>query len=482
MKQLAFFTLFCLSCTLSSAQTEEFKIYSNGLMYSDTTMKQLEHVVDSLNLKFSSCELNKTYYSKYQAKAHYIELKKGNIQEAKEDLASNMPFEDFVKKYPRSTIIKESVIIKYQYRNYEDTHVVQFKDILSQIRIDVEERPEIYHQPVKETWIIDHRGKSEYADESIRGFYFTSEFEKQPLPEKYARMVQYSDCMVDTSTQIHIVSPYLHESDDSSEVQRFMAYVDKKTHKDKPEYDRDNYKEYRVKYETWDSLRMLHIENVLSKEDKFSRLLRIAAAKALESGGSSDRFEVYVAQFFSKEAALELKRRRVVHGSCSMDNSPRIHAMNIAVLSAETANWEVFLRAHLNIMNDRFSRASDGSYAWAGRQTYIKELEELEINVADLLLGISFRMENPSQNHYYGDIGRIGRALSETKFLDEIETQLLEIIGDSSLDGYNRIIMYYLFENYNYCLGDEVRKEQNLEKLQKAAETLPSYLATRIKD
>ena len=50
-----------------------------------------------------------------------------------------------------------------------------------------------------------------------------------------------------------------------------------------------------------------------------------------------------------------------------MDNSPRIHALNIAKLSAETINWEVFLRAHLDIMKDKFERMSDGSYAFGGR-------------------------------------------------------------------------------------------------------------------
>ncbi|MBK7243510.1 MAG: hypothetical protein IPH98_06560 [Saprospiraceae bacterium] len=72
-------------------------------------------------------------------------------------------------------------------------------------------------------------------------------------------------------------------------------------------------------------------------------------------------------------------------------------------------------------MNDRFDRKSDGSYAWGQRNTYIKELEELNINVPDLILGILFRIENPASNHYFGSIGRVGRALSETKNRNEIE-------------------------------------------------------------
>jgi len=164
-----------------------------------------------------------------------------------------------------------------------------------------------------------------------------------------------------------------------------------------------------------------------------------------------------------------------------MDDSPRVHAMKIAVLSAETIHWETFLRAHLDIMNDRFERVSDGSYAWAARQTYIQELEELDINVTDLLLGISLRLENPSQNHYYGSIGRLGRALSETRFAEEIETKILGLIKDNDLDDHNRILMYYLFLNYNHHIKDESRKKENIESLKAAVRELPEYLATKIK-
>jgi hypothetical protein len=78
-------------------------------------------------------------------------------------------------------------------------------------------------------------------------------------------------------------------------------------------------------------------------------------------------------------------------------------------LAAETAEWPVFLRAHLDIMNDHFERFTDGSYAWGGRKTYLKEIEDLNIDVPDLLLGTSLRIVDPSENHYFGYSGRLGR-------------------------------------------------------------------------
>ena len=39
--------------------------------------------MDSLNLKFKVCDLNKVYQSKLQAKANFVSLEKGKIKEAK---------------------------------------------------------------------------------------------------------------------------------------------------------------------------------------------------------------------------------------------------------------------------------------------------------------------------------------------------------------------------------------------------------------
>lgn len=178
--------------------------------------------------------------------------------------------------------------------------------------------------------------------------------------------------------------------------------------------------------------------------------------------------------------ALRLKRSRRVVGMCSMDDSPRRHALQIAMLSAETVNWETFLRAHLDIMNDRFARASDGSYAWDARQTYLRELEELDINVQDLLLGITLRLENPSSNHYYGSITRVGRAMAETQKPRQVEAALMETIADDELDDFNRLLMYYVLYNYTAHLKDDSHQDECREKLQEAALSLPPYMRDKV--
>ncbi|MCB0643757.1 MAG: hypothetical protein KDC44_19050, partial [Phaeodactylibacter sp.] len=181
-----------------------------------------------------------------------------------------------------------------------------------------------------------------------------------------------------------------------------------------------------------------------------------------------------------KQALLEEMRRTKVIGMCSQDEAPRTHAMRIAILSAESVNWETFLRAHLDIMNDRFERVSDGSYAWGERQTYIRELEELDIDVNSLLLGTALRISNAPVNHYYGSISRLGRALSESQKASEVETLMLEMIQDSQLDAYNRILAYFLFLNYNSWLSDEAKQQGNTARLKSACAALPAHIKDRI--
>jgi hypothetical protein len=292
--------------------------------------------------------------------------------------------------------------------------------------------------------------------------------------------------MVDTSTQVFYEkadrSDVGNGNEELSKSKEFIDYIHKLTNR--PEYNTESndkdYEIYSKKYQLWDSLRISMVDSLRNKDEKFNKLLNEAVKEAIIKGATNDEFEEYVGLYYSKKAELELKRNRIVIGGCSQDNGPRVHALNIAKLSAETINWEIFLRSHLDIMNDRFERLSDGSYAWGQRKTYIKELEVLEINVLDLLLGISLRIENPSNNHYFGSIGRLGRALSETNKSTEIESKMLQMVSDNKLDDYNRILIYYLFLNYNNNLDDQQKQIINKEKLMKAVKTLPEYLATKI--
>ncbi len=51
--------------------------------------------------------------------------------------------------------------------------------------------------------------------------------------------------------------------------------------------------------------------------------------------------------------------------------------------------------------------------------------------------------------------------------------RLLSMIRDKNLHLYNRLLMAYLFDNYNHHLQDEARKKNNAAGLLSAVATLP---------
>ena len=183
----------------------------------------------------------------------------------------------------------------------------------------------------------------------------------------------------------------------------------------------------------------------------------------------------------SKKEQLQRLRNTIVVGGCSQDQSPREHARNIAILAAETHSWDIFLRAHLDIMNDRFERRSDGNYAWNLRQTYLKELEELNLNIVDLMIGLSLRAYNTAANHYYGSIWRVGWALTESRDRKGFEAKAIEMMKDPALDEFNRGLLFLLYRSYADRLTDEQERRTVMHNMKNNVQSFPASLREAIR-
>jgi len=483
-------------------QSNEFTVYPNGLVYSDTTMTQLKYIVDSLNLKFRHCDLNKQYYSAQQGIADYIDFKDDTATAAFHDIQNGVSYADFTKKYAAAGI-ETGVLITKERQQYASW--LPDIDSYTSARPD-DDNPsyvELCHTPpgaveqdhysikgAKGNWVFDYTKKVGHLDPRLRAFYITRPPEPKPIPDKYAKLILYADCMIDTACGIFNADAWNDRAfffsqrynllPPQARMDAFNNYVTRET---------DNvFKKYRLpapRLDQWklkDSLVKAYVRDSLSGRPEFMQLLEEGVKEALQYKPlTNDYFEYLTAKYYSKSAALAMKRNRRVMGRCSADERPRMHAINIALLAAETANWQVFLRAHLDIMNDRFERVSDGNYAWAARKTYIREIEDLDIDVQDLMLGISLYAGNAPQNHYTGSIGRLGRAFAETKYRETLEQKLLSMISDGELDAYNRLLMRCLYLNYAYYLPRKEDRMACLQKLEEADKTLPACIASRIK-
>lgn len=471
MKQL----LFVFSMIMAfAAHAQEFTLHNNGLIYSDSTMSQLSKIVKQENLKFKTCDLHPVYYSLPQAEGVYVFLSEERfsaqeMKEAQKEMENGISVTDFIKKYPKAAVRNNLFILKTRSKNYDDVVSIVFESIeVEKSGYEIYSKNEaLYHNSLEKQWVTA-------LDEDLEAFYFEKGFVTPQIPAQYANWIQYGDCMVDTSTQIYYANAGYEEyawrenteKDSLKKTNRdaFYAYIKKEN-----EPRMATNQEYLKGIE----------ELVAQHKSEFLTLLQAAIEESIRLGIPDSRLEVYAGKYISRKEELRLRRLRRVMGFCSQDSRPREHAQEMAVLAAETYSWEIFLRAHLDIMNDRFERASDGSYAWGRRNTYIKELEELDINVLDLLIGACFRFGNPAENHYTASVGRTGRALAETQSPAELEKRLSMMIEDEKLDNYNRMIISYLYLNYIGYSSKE--KQQTLvPAFKESFKKLPSSMAGEI--
>src|SRR5687767_8407296 len=104
-------------------QYNEFKTYSNGLIYDESTMNKLAIIVDSLNLKFRSCELAHPYYATPQGMAHLVDIPNKTILKAVQD---GISFTTFAAKYPRQVKERDVWIVKTRYEDYDGKKFIRY--------------------------------------------------------------------------------------------------------------------------------------------------------------------------------------------------------------------------------------------------------------------------------------------------------------------------------------------------------------------
>lgn len=409
MKKNVLFLILSFLYMTVNGQFTEFIVDKEGHLYSHYTINRLTGIVDSLNSSFSNSSHRTVHYSKPQTTGYAINMERGAIAEAVEDLENNIDIEKFIRKYPAAKVQKNVLIIRNKYMMDKDLEMVEL------LYLDVKNGTSYSFYPDNETlamlrekesnWVYVYQPGTKHLKGYLKALYIEQDFETIEIPQHYSEMISYALCMTDTTES----------------------------------------KNKDITREGWVEL-----------PDNWLDL-------------TIDSMQVW----------LDSLRSLTVLGTCSFDSRPKQHAFNIALLSAETANWQVFIKAHLDIMNYRFERRYGPTHL-VNRNTYIKELEEIRLNIPDLLLGISFRTENPGYHHYFPSMGMVENVLYESQNRAEIEEKILSIISDNELDDYNRIVFYFIFRDYIMQIPDEKTRKACGEKLNERFLQLPSYLQKQI--
>jgi hypothetical protein len=491
LKNITTFFLIAFATNCFS-QINEFEKSTKGLLYSDKAINKIKLTVDSINSAFKTSEAH--YLCRPIAKANSVIITTKNARKAKKDIDAGISFEDLIKKYKSAKVDKEILIWKFRELDWSSKNSIAFEDV--RVRFDtgivkgvnevrIYDDLDSYTDVVKGKWVYTYYKKADKYEETIRAFYFTEDFTQKEIPEKYNQYIQYANILLDTGTQV--CPPKTINMGQPSPQSRieFMDYANSCNERPELAYRKNiSIEDYNIreqkKFDHWYSIRWRIMDSLKAHDPTFTKLLLAAYRDTSLLEYSTSEYADYIGRYCSRYAELEIRRQ-----SCMLSgflyNNPNckdIPSLKIAKLAAETGNWKVFLPSHLGIMNGHFDCTSEIDYARPTRKAYLKELEILDVNVFNLFMGVGLFYLSP--RGYYMDCEKLGVALSEATNPDEIETEMLKIISDNSLDDFNRLVVINLFQTYNINLTDKDKQIQNNNKLRLVVKTLPEYLSKNI--
>lgn len=467
--------------------------FSFHVLAQDEMIKDTD--IPALNLEIARLESEhqkrkeRQYWSLSQTVGHYFELKTLDPSPLIQFLETNPSFEKLMEEFPNLQIDRNLLIIENSYINYKNKEITELKNLEiknSRNHLLSNEYNAVrilgnYHLAVRN----DYRTKS---PEKVYGFFLTKPLKKEPIPEKYTDWLRYGETLVDVSV------PVFFEKDSGNEqfmikersiIDSLVSYFEITSAKPQYPDDKANLEQFYQASSLWQD-RISHFSDSLFHHDSaFRSLLEESLNYAEKEKVSNGYLENFTAQFISKERALNLMRQNQQVGSCSFDTGPENQLRRIAVLAAETHQWDIFIQAFLNIMNDRASRVANSNIASASRKTYAEELTKLDLDLFRLLLGINFRiLVEEGDQHYSGSGGKIAQAFASLPkdYQIRFENELGGILSDPDLDDFNALHFYNTLLNYQYFMRETERASLIGQLVQEVEKRLPNPIRARVEN
>lgn len=475
--------LFC-TYTFGFAQSNDIKSKNVQKLYGENAIAHFSDIVDSIHFKLDKSPLSLKYYSLYQGVGQYFHLIGSEADKIQADIEDHLPLHKLLLKYPSIQMEPAQLIVTTLIQNEDKKEVKVFNGcplraeptIHHSIMLD----PDNTDQQKSDNWIYEVGKTGNY----IHGYYLIKPIEKFNIPASYVKMLHYADNLIDTSQLVMKEEAFIQEDirpiRHMPNISQFMKYAHHtaSTHK----HNEISLERLSAQVPRDDPSRYSQNSSSPSFETTFQQYLSQAISEALNENWSSEVFEAYVEQYYDKALALELKRKRFVKPIDSQDRSNIHHAEQIARLAAETRNWNIFLRTHLDLMNGYFPGMISVPLEKEVFCEYVKVLELLNLKVPELLIGTLIEKEASEIDHFHyrSNIQKVAWALSESTNQLEIETLLTKMIGDNSLDPFNRLNMYYVFGMYYQNLAHSGRGSEIQRQFDTALAQLPEYMLDQI--
>ncbi len=465
-------------------------------LYTLEAMERLNREIRLRNEAFNQELSDGALFPIPQGTAFYLSVDGVKARQVKEILALNPTYEE-IDPMLSATEKKDSIYFFKVLRNEKVFFQPLSLKTEDNLRAVETAQAGLFQNNLSGQWVCQYTQPSSYTKENLRALFVYQEAENSPLPFHAAQCLRYVDHMVDTNQKILTIDPNQAKPFDigiNPKIEAFMRLTYAFPGRPEMNWDVDRedstFQVFQEEFAVWNQLRENYVKNQLARTDRFKNLLNAAyqetkSCDTVKHFSYMDEFEDYVEKYISASEVLALKRKRVVFGRCSMDDSPIRHAINIARLAGETCCMDIFLRSHLDIVFDKFDRMTDASYAEPGRLTYVEELELLETKLELLLPGTLLASRNVSDNHYSGQVGRAARAIAELKDRTGVYENIHQLIDDDQLDFYNPVMLIVMAQHYNRYLRqknlvDEVGN--NKDRLMVSISRLPDYIRIPLKD
>lgn len=465
-----------------------FHVLAQDELIKDTDIPALNREIARLESEHQKRK-ERQYWSLSQTVGHYFELKTSDPSPLIQFLETNPSFEKLMEEFPNLQIDRNLLILENRYINYKNKEITELKNLEiknSRNHLLSNEYNAVrilgnYHLAVRN----DYRTKS---PEKVYGFFLANPLKKQLIPEKYADWLRYGETLVDVSV------PVFFEKDSGNEqfmirersiIDSLVSYFEITSAKPQYPDDKANLEQFYQASSLWQD-RISHFSDSLFHHDSaFRSLLEESLNYAEKEKVSNGYLENFTAQFISKERALNLMRQNQQVGSCSFDTGPENQLRRIAGLAAETHQWDIFIQAFLNIMNDRASRVANSNIASASRKTYAEELTKLDLDLFRLLLGINFRiLVEEGDQHYSGSGDKIAQAFASLPkdYQIRFENELGGILSDPDLDDFNALHFYNTLLNYQYFMRETERASLIGQLVQEVEKRLPNPIRARVEN
>lgn len=424
------------------------------------------------------------YYSKPQAVGNYVLFEGDRADTALKLIEQKVNFIDLLRQIEPKKTAKHLLLT---FDTYQDVSceikqsVYGWNGICApRHSVDLDVGLDIVNIYRRGDWLFEYIDAPAYKYKGLQAFFLVTDFQQTQVPSDYARNIDYLDHMTNPAEAALF--------DDAKCCRHDTCYTDIGIFQ--------NFLEWLVPVASGDSLPNEYVySGVINRPDDscfaridrqmantklFHRMLDLSIESAIENQCYFELLEQLVARYRSKELALHLKRSHFPVACCGMSSRPYLHRRDIAVLAAQTAEWNVFLRTHIDVVYDDYRKNPDGTITFLGDRTMVPVLQEFSLDVEALLLGSVLRVDNRHKNAYIGGAYNMGNVIARMPERDEILNNIRNMIGNHQLDDFNRLRM---FNVYWTCLIESNSREipeSLVATLRSAVDLLPPYLAQTI--